>query len=58
MFMAASHGFFLRTRKFYPTTLFAPPVTDRLHCEALMQCYYLLEIFTTSYINAGKFHFI
>ena len=56
--MAASHGFFLGTRRFYHTTLFAPHITERLHCEALLQCSYLPEIFTTSYINTGKLRFI
>ena len=56
--MAASHGFFLGTRKFCHTALFVPHITERLHCEALLRCYYLSEIFTTSYINTGKFKFI
>jgi hypothetical protein len=56
--MAASQGFFLGTSKFYHITLFIPHITDRLHCEALLQCYYPPEIFTTSYINAGIFKFI
>jgi hypothetical protein len=53
-----SHGFFLGTRKFYHTTLFVPHITDRLQSEALLQCYYLPESFTTLYTNAGKFKFI
>lgn len=47
--------FFLGNKELYRNTCFVARFIDRLHCEALLQCCCLSEIFTTSYINVGNF---
>lgn len=47
--------FFLGNKELYYNTSFVARFIDRLHCEALLQCCCLSEIFTTSYTKVGNF---